>query len=171
MHLRVTFALPASPAAVAEMLADPAYVEAKVRASGAIEQQVDVVPAEGGAFTVTTRRALPTDQIPANLRAFVGSQIDVRQVEAWEAADRDGGRAGTVVVEIAGAPVRLTGSVRLVVDGQSAAIDYEGELKAAIPLFGGAVEEAAGRAIRSALGAEEGVARRWLQDHEEGSQP
>lgn len=171
MHLRVSFALPASPATVAEMLADPAYVEAKVRATGAIEQQVDVVPAEGGAFTVTTRRSLPTDQIPANMRGFVGSQIDVRQVEAWEAAGPDGGRAGTVVVEIAGAPVRLTGAVRLLPAEDASTLSYEGDLKAAIPLFSGAVEEAAARAIRSALEAEEAVARRWLEGHEAGSQP
>ena len=171
MHLRVSFALAASPSTVADMLADPAYVEAKVRASGAIEQQVDVVPGEDGAFTVTTRRALPTDQIPANMRAFVGSQIDVRQVEAWEGPGADASRAGTVVVEISGAPVRLTGSVRLAPDGAGSTVVYEGDLKAAIPLFAGTVEEAAASAIRSALAAEEAVATAWLQGHEPGSQP
>ncbi|WP_234346483.1 DUF2505 domain-containing protein [Cellulomonas timonensis] len=171
MHLRISFTLAASPTTVAAMLADPAYVEAKVRASGAIEQQVDVVPAEDGAFTVTSRRALPTDQIPANMRAFIGSQIDVRQVEAWEPPGLDNTRAGTVVVEISGAPVRLTGSIRLSAEGAGSAIVYEGDLKAAIPLFAGAVEDAAASAIRSALAAEEAVATAWLQGHEPGSQP
>ena len=46
------------------------------------------------AFTVTTRRSLPTDQIPSHLRSFVGNRIDVRQVEAWEAAAPDGSRVG-----------------------------------------------------------------------------
>ncbi|MFI2754603.1 DUF2505 domain-containing protein [Cellulomonas sp. P22] len=171
MHLRVSFSLAAPPSDVARMLADPLYVDAKVRASGAIEQQVDVVPADGGAFTVTTRRALPTDQIPTNMRPFVGAQIDVRQVEAWEAPSTGDDRQGTVVVEVAGAPVRLTGSIRLLGTADSSTVTYEGELKAAIPLFAGAVEEAAAAAIQTALRSEEDVARRWLEDHEPGSQP
>lgn len=153
------------------MLADPQYVEAKVRASGAIEQQVDVVPADDGAFTVTTRRALPTDQIPANMRPFVGAQIDVRQVDAWGAPADGTDRQGTVVVEVAGAPVRMTGSMQLVGTADSSTVTYEGDLKAAIPLFGGAVEQAAAEAIRAALRSEEDVARRWLEGHEPGSQP
>jgi hypothetical protein len=147
------------------MLADPAYVGAKVRASGAEELVVDVAPGEDGAFTVTTRRSLPTDQIPPNVRSFVGSRLEVRQVEAWEPAGPDGGRTGTVAVEIAGAPVRLTGTVTLTGDDAGSRITYDGELKAHVPLFGSAVEQAAGKAVRSALEAEEAVARSWVEAH------
>ncbi len=165
MHLQVTLTV-ASPAdAVARMLADPAYVRAKIRASGAEEQQVDVAPSDDGAFTVTTRRSLPTDLIPANIRSFVGARLDVRQVEAWEAAGPDGSRRGTVVVEIAGAPVRMTGTVALAADGGTSTITYDGELKAAVPLFGAAVEEAASRAVRAALASEQDVAREWVAAH------
>ena len=163
MQLHVTIDLPTDVRDASRLLADPAYVHAKVRASGAVEQQVDVTGAADDAFTVTSRRALPTAQIPAHLRSFVGDRIDVRQVDAWEAPAADGSRSGTVVVEIAGAPVRLTGRTSLVAVGPDASrVVYDGEVRAAVPLFGAAVEEAAAVAVRAALGEEEAVAARWL---------
>lgn len=162
MHLQVTLSVPTDARSAGTMPADPVYVRAKIRASGAEDLQVDVTPGEDGAFTVTTRRALPTDQIPANVRAFVGSSLEVRQVEAWEPAAADGTRRGTVAVEIAGAPVRLTGTVALAGTGAASTLTYDGELKANVPLFGGAVEQAAAGAVRGALQAEEAVAREWV---------
>lgn len=172
MHLSVTLDLPTDAATAGRMLADPRYVEQKVVASGAIDHQVDVTGSADEAFTVTTRRALPSDQIPAQVRGFVGNRIDVRLVEAWEAAGPDDGRVGTVVVEIAGAPVRLTGRCLLEPAGPaSTRLTYDGDLHAGIPLFGAAVEEAAARAIRGALGVEQAVAERWLADHGRAEQP
>ncbi|MBO0901973.1 DUF2505 domain-containing protein [Cellulomonas sp. zg-ZUI222] len=163
MQLHVTIELPTDVVGAARLLADPAYVHAKVRAAGAVEQQVDVTGSADAAFTVTSRRALPTAQIPPHLRPFVGDRIDVRQVEAWEAPAPDGSRSGTVVVEIAGAPVRVTGRTSLVAAGPDAArVTYDGEVRAAVPLFAAAVEEAAATAVRGALGTEETVAARWL---------
>lgn len=165
MQLHVTIDLPTDAHGAARLLADPAYVHAKVRTSGAVDQQVDVTGTADDAFTVTTRRALPTEQIPAHLRGFVGDRIDVRQVEAWEAPAADGSRSGTVVVEIAGAPVRVTGRTTLAGQGPGRTrVTYDGEVRAAVPLFAAAVEEAAGAAVRAALAAEEDVATRWLVD-------
>ena len=75
------------------------------------------------------------DQIPAQLRSLVGARIDVRQVEAWDEPDEDG-RHGTVVVEVVGAPVRLTGRTSLrAVTPYACTLSYDGELRAAVPLF------------------------------------
>lgn len=163
MQLHVTIDLATDAHGAARMLADPDYVHTKMRAAGAVDRQVDVTGTPAAAFTVTMRRALPTEQIPAHLRALVGDRIDVRQVEAWEAPAADGSRSGTVVVEIAGAPVRLTGRTRLSSTGPAGAqVTYEGEVRASVPLFAAAVEEAAGAAVRAALREEEAVAARWL---------
>lgn len=179
MHLSEMLVLPTDPRTAARLLADPDYVREKVVASGATCEQVDVThddtapdeaaphgaapDAAPGAFTVTSRRLLPTEQIPPQVRAFVGNRIEVRQVEAWEAPDDEGARVGTVVVEVPGAPVRLAGRVTLVAHGPAAtAIRYDGELRAGVPLFGAAVEEATAGAIRAALAAEAQVAQRRL---------
>ena len=169
MRLSVTLDLPTDVHAAAQLLADPEYVHQKVRASGAFEQHVDVTGDPDDAFTVTTRRALPTEQIPAHLRGFVGSRIDVRQVEAWEAPAPDGSRVGTVVVEIAGAPVRLSGRTALTPSGAGATtVTYDGDLRATVPLFASAIEQATAGAIRSALEVEQQVAREWIDGHAGG---
>jgi len=149
--------------AAGRMLADEEFVAEKVRASGALSQQVDVVGDPDEAFTVTTRRQMPTDGIPAQFRSLVGASLEVRQVEAWEPATPTG-RRGTVVVEILGAPVRLTGTLRLVPADDGTTVQHvDGELKASVPLFAGAVEESTAQAIRAAIAAEERTAAAWLR--------
>jgi len=163
LRLNHTLDLGTDVVSAAHLLADVDFVRETVRAAGASDEQVDVTGSPAGPFTVTSRRSLPADQIPAHLRGFVGSRIDVRQVEAWEAAADDGSRSGTVVVDIAGAPVRLTGRATLDPAGPGASrLTYDGELKAAIPLFGSAVEQAAASAIRRSLVVLGDVARRRL---------
>ena len=164
MQVRVELRFAAQVPQVAAMLADVGYARARVEASGASVEQADVTGTPDGAVTVTTRRSMPTDQIPAQARSFVGSRLEVRQVEAWEApVDADGTRRGTVVVEISGAPVRLTGTISLTPDGADGSVlVYDGELKAGIPLFAAAIEQAAAGAVRSALQAEQDAGSRWL---------
>ncbi|WP_251150381.1 DUF2505 domain-containing protein [Cellulosimicrobium sp. Marseille-Q4280] len=167
MHLSVELRYPAPVHAVGAMLADEPFVRWRAERSGgpggAVEQ-VDVTGSAAAGFTVAVRRELPTDQIPSHVRTFVGGRLEIRQAEAWE-PERDGTRAGTVSLEITGAPVRLTGTVRLAADpaDPTATVQtYSGEIKASVPLFGGAIEEAAAGAVRGALAAEERAGREWL---------
>lgn len=163
MHLHATLDLPTGAHAAAGLLADPDHVRAKVTAGGAVDPQVDVTGTVDGAFTVTTRRLLPADQIPAHLRGLVGDRIDVRQVEAWEQPDEDGSRSGTVVVEIAGAPVRLTGRTTLQPVGPDASrVTYDGDVRANVPLFAAAVEEATRSAVLAVLETEHRATLDWL---------
>ena len=163
MYVHVELRYRADVPTVAAMLSDPAYGRARVAAGGATATHIDIIDGTEGAFTVTTRRSMPTDQIPANIRPFVGTSLEVRQVEAWEAPGA-GGRRGTVVVEIAGAPVRLTGTTSLVPDDAgSSVLTYSGDVKAGVPLFGAAIEEAAARAVRAALEAEQQSGNDWLE--------
>lgn len=162
MHLQVSFAVDADTATAGRMLADPVFARACVAASGGEVLHVDVTDTPDGGFAVTTRRALSTDLIPSQLRAFIGDRVEVRQAEVWEAAASDGSRHGTVAVEIPGAPVRMTGTVTLRVEGEGSRVVYDGELKASVRLFGAAVEEAAARAVRGALQTQEAVAREWV---------
>ena len=172
MRVHVQLRYPASVLRVAAMLADPAYGHARVAASGAVVDHIDITAGPGGAFTVTTRRSMPTDQIPSNFRARVGTSLDVRQVEAWEAGA--GTRRGTVVVEIAGAPVRLTGTLTLEPDGDgdgdgdASVLTYDGDVKANLPIFGATMEDAAAQAVRAALEAEQLAGNRWLAEHPGG---
>lgn len=166
MRLQVVLRYPAEPARVVAMLADTDFSRRVIAATSSKAEAVDVTGDATGAdaFTVTTRRAVPTDQIPAQMRSFVGASLDVRQAIAW-GAEEDGIRRGSVAVEIAGTPVRVTGTTHLVAspDGHTV-VEYDTQVRAQVPLFGTAIEEAAAGAVRHALQAEERVGREWLAE-------
>jgi len=152
---------PAAPEAVFAMLTDEAFLTQVCVATGAVRHEVGVVVTGGGA-RVTTRRDLPTDQVPDFVRRFVGETLTVVRVDTWAAAGADGSRRGEMAVEIAGAPVRLTGTLSLTPDGAATVEDVDGDLKASVPLVGGKVEKAAEPAIRSGLRKEEQLGKAWL---------
>ncbi|MBO0609202.1 DUF2505 domain-containing protein [Myceligenerans salitolerans] len=169
MHLTVDLTYPASLDEVSAMLADVRFVrwrsERTVRAGtpgGGTVEQTDVTGSVDHGFTVVVRRTLATDQIPAQVRSFVGGALEIRQAEAWE-APADGRRMGTLSVEIIGAPVRITGTGRLepLADGGTR-LTYEGDVRSTVPLFGAVVEEAAAKAVRAALEAEAEAGHAWL---------
>lgn len=165
MHLHVTLQYDADVARVGRMLADSEFVEDKLRASGALAHHANVVGDPARGFTVTTRREMPTDTIPAQFRGFIGSTLEVRHVEAWEPL-ADGERKGSVVLEIVGAPVRFTGRLQLSPDDvRGSVVAVDGELKASLPLFAAAIEEAAAGAVRAALDAEQRAGAGWLARH------
>ncbi len=162
MHLSAHASYEAGPDRVATMFADPDFVEAKVRATGAVSQTCDVVGTADGAFTVTTRRQMPSTDVPAQFRTIVGGTFEVREIEAWQPGDA-GGRHGTLVVEVTGAPVRLTGTMRLTgtPDGTTT-LTVDADVRATIPFFGGAVEKAIVGAITGVVSAEERAGADWL---------
>lgn len=165
MHLHVTLHYDADVARVGRMLADTEFVEDKLRASGALSHHANIVGDLDRGFTVTTRREMPTDSIPAQFRGFVGSTLEVRHVEAWEPVV-DGERKGSVVLEIVGAPVRFTGRLLLASDpGGGSLVTVDGDLKATLPIFAAALEQAAAQAVQGALDAEERAGAAWLARH------
>lgn len=170
MRLQAVLRYPAEPARVVAMLADPAFSRRVIEETGGKVEAVDVTGDSTGvgAFTVTTRRAVPTDQIPAQMRSFVGASLDVRQAISWGAVE-DGIRRGSVALEIAGTPVRLTGTTHLVSSPEgSTVVEYDTQVRAQVPLFATAVEEAAAGAVRHALTTEEKVGIAWLAERTEG---
>jgi len=156
----------ADPDAVFAMLSDPDFQDRKCRATGAVEHTVEVLPDDEGGVTITTTRSLPTDQLPDFLRGLTGGTLTVVQTETWDPPDGDGGREGTIEVEISGAPVRMIGTLSLVPDGASADVQtvetIDGDLKAKVPLIGGRIERAAEPAMRAAVRAERRTGTAWL---------
>lgn len=166
MRLQVVLRYAAPPARVVTMLADPEFSRRVIVESEGRPVAVDVTgdPTGEGPFTVTTRRAIATDQIPPQMRSFVGATLDVRQAIAW-GENQDGIRRGSVAVEIAGTPVRVTGTTHLVATPEgSTVVEYDTRVRAQVPLFGSAIEEAASAAVRHALQVEEQVGKAWLAD-------
>lgn len=166
MDFRTTIDYPASPDRVAAMLVDAGFVQRKIDASGALKATKDI-RIDGDEATISTRRAMPTTKVPQAFRGFVGSSLDVRLVEAWEAADSTGERRGTLSLDIVGAPVRVSGRMRLepLADGGTRQ-HIDGEIKASVPIVGKHIEQAAADAVDKVMAVERRIGLEYLDSAE-----
>lgn len=153
----------AEPGDVFAMLTDETFQNRKLGQTGALSWEVEI-RAEGDSSIVSSRRVLPTDQIPDAFRALVGSQINISQTETWGPAGSDGARTGTLVVELGGAPIRMNATLSLSASGAGTVELVDGELKARVPLIGGKIERSAEPAVRAAIDAEERIGQAWLAE-------
>jgi hypothetical protein len=166
VKFRADISYSATPDRVFAMLLDPAFQEKVCLATGALDHSVDVEPVGGSGSvdgaTITTTRKLPADGLPDFVRTFVGETLDVMRVDHWGPLEDDGSRRGTIVVEIHGTPVRLSGTMVMRGQGSGTVEDVEGDLKASVPLVGGKIERAAEPAVRAAVSKEQEVGTEWL---------
>lgn len=162
MRLTAEIGYAAAPAAVFAMLTEVEFQERKCAATGAVDHEVHVEEYDDGSAVIRTRRTMPTDQVPDFVRTFVGSTLDVVQVDDWGPAGPDGARDGTAVVEIQGAPVRFAGSLTLRAGGQGSVETIDGDVKASVPLVGGRIEKALEPALKAAIRVEQREGTAWL---------
>lgn len=151
----------AAPDTVFAMLTDKAFQEAKCIEAGSHRHESVVTPAGDGA-RVVTKRDLPADNLPDFVRSIVGHTLSVTETYDWAGPAVDGARDGSLVVEVAGAPVALHAKVRLQPGANGTAMVIDGDLKAAIPLLGGKVEKAAAPAVIHAIHGEGRTGKHWL---------
>jgi Protein of unknown function (DUF2505) len=162
VRLRAEIRYDADPAAVFAMLTDAAFQERKCAATGALESEVEIERFPDGGATIRTRRTLPTDQIPDFARSFVGRTVDIVQVDDFGPADAGGGREGSVIVEIKGAPVRFAGALTLDMSPAGTLETIDGDIKASVPLVGGRLERALEPALQAAIRVEQREGTAWL---------
>jgi hypothetical protein len=155
----------ADPHRVFLMIVDPAFQEAKCVASGSVEHVVDISKHVDGSVTVVSRRTMPTDHLPDFARSLVGSTVQVHETQRWQPPSTDGSRAGSIEVEIHGAPVRFRGSVALAANGTGTRWPIEGEIKASVPFIGSKIEKAAEPAVLAGIRIEQRTGTTWLAEH------
>jgi hypothetical protein len=164
MHLSAEINYPgADPTTVFSMITDRAFQERKCVATGSLAYEVQVQTYDDDTVSVTTHRTLPSDEVPEFMRRFVGGAVRVVEQGDWQPAEDTGARRGSIVVEMSGIPVRLTGELSLRPFGDGTVYEVDGDLKASVPLIGGKIEKAAESAIRSAIRVEERTGQEWLQ--------
>ncbi|MFD1053060.1 DUF2505 domain-containing protein [Terrabacter terrigena] len=164
MRITETITYAAPPETVYEMVTDQAFQERKCVEAGAQRHEAAVSAAGDGA-RVVTKRDLPADDLPDFAKSIVGPTLSVTETYEWAGASGDGGRAGTLTVEVAGAPVAMRSKIRLApAGGGGSEITIDGDLKASIPLFGGKVEKAAAPAVIDAIRSEQRTGTAWLAE-------
>ncbi len=94
-------------AAVAAMLADPAFRDEVATAQSATRTTVDI-DGSGAGMSVLVDQVQPADGLPGFAKKFVGDEINIVQREEWTALD-----SADLHVTIPGKPGEMTGSVTL----------------------------------------------------------
>ncbi|MBL8929609.1 MAG: DUF2505 domain-containing protein [Kineosporiaceae bacterium] len=155
----------ASPQSVFAMMTERTFQERTCAATGSLVYEVDVATYADGGARISTERTLPTDSVPEFVRRFVGGTVRVARHDDWQPADAEGRRRGEIVVEIMGAPVRLTGTLALDVEAGGVVVRVDGDLKASVPLIGGTIERSAEPAIEAAIRVEQRVGLQWLAEN------
>ena len=81
MRLSVEQSLPVRPDELMTLMSDEEFVVFRASVESTTVEGRVVDPAADGSLRITLRRTMPTTQIPVQVRAFVGSRLEVRHVE------------------------------------------------------------------------------------------
>ncbi len=161
MRLTTREEFESAPEAVFAVLADKAFQQAKCSATSTGRFSVSVT-VTGERTLVRSERHLPSDDLPAAARSFVGPELTVVELQDWGPAEPDGTRHGRIDLHVKGAPLTLKGDVVLARWGGGSLETLDGQLKANVPLIGGRIEEAAAQPILAAIGIEAATLREFL---------
>ncbi|MCW2844027.1 MAG: hypothetical protein JWN22_1943 [Nocardioides sp.] len=145
-------------AAVAAMLADPAFREQVCDAQGVLRHTVTIEgDAADGDLEVTVDQVQAASGIPSFAKKFVGDEINVVQTESWSSPG-----AGDIRVTIPGKPGDMSGTARLTESGGTTTETVTLDIKVGIPLVGGKIEGLVADLLLKALKAENRVGRDYL---------
>ncbi len=149
---------------VLAMLRDREATIAKYEGMG--HRDVDLLECgeDGPVLRIRSSRVVDVD-LPGFAKKVLKPTNTMLQTDEWRAAG-DGSWTGTFNVEVHGAPIRLTGTMRLAPDGASCTHEVTIDVKVGVPLVGGRIADWAGKNdVRRTLDAEFAFGDRWLGEH------
>jgi hypothetical protein len=164
MELTRTHRHDVTPDGVIEMFADPDAVRARYEGMGHREVEILECARSASSLEVRSRRVVDVE-LPGFARKVLSPTNTMTQTDRWVRRD-DGGWDGTFDVDVAGAPVEMSGSMSLRADGDCA--DYSVTIRMAVkvPLVGGKIADWVGKnEAASTLDAEFAAGDAWLAAH------
>ncbi|SNC71522.1 Protein of unknown function [Kytococcus aerolatus] len=164
MRIDHEFTLPAPLDEVVTMLGDPAYVEDKIRRTGATEHTLEVTT-DGPGPVVRSTRKMPTGRLPDMARKVVGDTVTLQEHQEWGAPEADGSRSGKLTVTAGNAPARLEADLRIEPRGEETVFRTTGDFTVKVPFLGKQLEKQAEPYVGKVLGVEEKASREWLATH------
>lgn len=150
MKLKEVFAYPAGPAAVFDLISDPAFRKKTIEATGGTDVEVDVKP-NGDDVTIVILRSQKAARIPDFIKSFVGETVRVKQVENWGPPDGDGNRKASVKLNVQGQPAGMDGQATLRQDGKGSSFVMQGDVKVKVPFIGKKIEPFIAKVIQASL--------------------
>lgn len=146
---------PHSAAEVFEKLLDPAVLDRVMLESGSLEAQVQVSRTAGHA-TIHITRSFEQDW-PALVSALVGKRLSIEEQRVWQQASADSYN-GTLQLRGVGLPIEMTATMSLGPDADGVTmLRIDGQVKASVPLIGGAVAGLAAEQISKGIAHESAV--------------
>ncbi len=161
MEMTVSHRFAAPIAEVFAALTEPEALTAKYESLG--HRDVTITGrevSEDGAVTVRSKRTVPLD-VPGFAKKFLSPTNAVEQTDQWSAPDAAGARTGTWQVKAA-VPVEVSGTLRLVPDGDGCRFDIVANVTSKVPLVGGKLASFVAGDVRKTIDAEFAFTERWL---------
>lgn len=145
----------ASVEVVAALFVDPAVVQARYEAAGDRDLEILDCGADGDDLVVHTRRTVDVEGLPGFAAKVIKPTNTMEQVDVWDAPDADGARNGTFTIDVKGAPVKVSGTMRLepTADGGTRHT-VSGRFDVKVPLVGGKIASWAEGPAQKRLDAE-----------------
>lgn len=130
----------ASVETVAALFVDPQVVQARYAAAGDRDLEILDCGPDGDDLVVHTRRTVDVEGLPGFATKVLKPTNTMEQVDCWDAPDADGTRHGSFTIDVKGAPVKVSGTMRLepTADGGTRHT-VQGKFDVKVPLIGGKI--------------------------------
>lgn len=150
--------------AVIDMFADRDAITARYEGMGHRDVEILAVDRGDGSLEVRTKRVVDVD-LPGFARKVLQPTNTMTQDDTWTRRD-DGSWDGSFTVDVAGAPVELSGKMRLMPDGDACTHEVAITMNVKVPLVGGKIADWVGKNdARQTLAAEFAAGDAWLAEH------
>jgi hypothetical protein len=157
-----TYAAPLD--SVLDMFGDPDAVVARYEGMGHRDVEVLECTRTDDSLRVRTSRVVEVD-LPGFARKVLSPTNTMVQTDEWTASG-DGTWDGTVAVDVQGAPVKMSGSMRLEPAGYGTTMHLTLSMSVKVPLVGGRIADWAGKNdVPATMAAEFAAGDAWLADH------
>jgi hypothetical protein len=120
------------------MYTDKDYFLSKYKNLGAENIEILDASFEGSKFSINIKRGLPADvPVPSFAKKFFGGTMTLVQRDTWDAASK----VGRLDIEFKGLPIDASCDMKLVDEGDGAALLMAWNINVKIPLIGGKLEK------------------------------
>ena len=157
-----TYSAPADR--VVAMLADEKATIEKYEGMGNRDVQILECERQGSALKVRSSRIVDVD-LPGFAKKVLKPTNTMTQTDEWHETS-GGAWEGTFDVEVKGAPIHISGSMRLTPGEATTTHDVTISVDVKVPLVGGRIADWAGKnEVRRSLDEEFAFGDRWLAEH------
>ncbi|MGW9308762.1 DUF2505 domain-containing protein [Saccharomonospora azurea] len=157
---RATFAHSVADAYAAQT--DAEALRARLRQVGGERSELrdHEVTEHGARYTLV--QGIPADKLPSLIRTLRSGDLSAQRRHVWTREGDSDRATGTITVEVADIPGRITADVELAPGGTGSVQTTRGEVSVPVPLVGGKIERFVVDQVTQLLESEARATEQWL---------